>query len=90
MGGDRAVYSNMEVFFPVIESMRLSGVVFMDAGNAWNASDSPIAKDLKAGYGAGIRWVSPMGPLRIEYGWKINPGKGEAPGAFGFAMGQLF
>ncbi len=42
------------------------------------------------GYGIGVRWISPMGPLRIEYGWKVNPLKGEDPGAFAFAMGQLF
>jgi outer membrane protein insertion porin family len=52
--------------------------------------DSLFMTDVKAGVGVGIRWVSPMGPLRIEYGWKINPQKGEDPGAFAFAMGQLF
>ncbi len=31
-----------------------------------------------------------MGPIRVEYGWKVAPEKGEEPGAFAFAMGQLF
>jgi outer membrane protein insertion porin family len=70
--------------------MNLNGVAFIDAGNAWNVDKGPFPAEVKAGAGVGIRWLSPMGPIRIEYGWKIKPEKGEAPGAFAFAMGQLF
>jgi len=90
IGGDRSLYSNLECLFPVIEQLKINGVVFFDAGNAWNVSDGPMFKEIKAGFGAGIRWVSPMGPIRMEYGWKISPQKGEETGAFAFAMGQLF
>jgi outer membrane protein insertion porin family len=90
MGGDRAMFSNIECLFPLVERLKLNGVTFFDIGNAWNVFNSPFMTDVKAGVGVGIRWVSPMGPLRIEYGWKINPQKGEDPGAFAFAMGQLF
>ncbi len=90
LGGDRSLYTNFEILFPILESLKLSGVVFADAGNAWNVSDSPWLKEVKAGYGAGIRWMSPMGPVRFEYGWKIAPNPGEEPGAFAFGMGQLF
>lgn len=90
IGGDRAVFANMECLFPLVERMNLNGVAFVDAGNAWNAEQSGMLPEVKAGYGVGIRWMSPMGPIRIEYGWKINPKKGEEPGAFAFAMGQLF
>ena len=67
--------------------MNLNGVVFFDVGNAWDVDDSPFVEEVKAGYGVGIRWMSPMGPIRIEYGWKVNPRKGEEPGAFAFGMG---
>lgn len=90
MGGDRALYANVECFFPLLEKLNLNGVVFFDVGNAWNVDDTKFMSEVKAGAGIGVRWISPMGPLRIEYGWKINPQKGEAPGAFAFAMGQLF
>jgi outer membrane protein insertion porin family len=90
MGGDRALFSNVECLFPLVDRLKLNGVTFFDLGNAWNVSDSFFMTDVRAGVGVGIRWVSPMGPLRIEYGWKINPQKGEDPGAFAFAMGQLF
>ncbi|MGC8604221.1 MAG: outer membrane protein assembly factor BamA, partial [Desulfomonilaceae bacterium] len=90
MGGDRAMFSNIECLFPIVDSLKLNGVTFFDIGNAWNVDDSPFMMGVKAGIGLGIRWISPMGPLRIEYGWKLNPLKGEEPGAFAFAMGQLF
>lgn len=90
IGGDRAVFSNVECLFPLVQQMNLNGVAFFDIGNAWNVEDGPMFDEVKAGAGVGVRWMSPMGPIRIEYGWKINPRKGEEPGAFAFAMGQLF
>ncbi|MBM4325703.1 MAG: outer membrane protein assembly factor BamA [Deltaproteobacteria bacterium] len=89
-GGDRAVYANIECLVPLVQSLNLNGVVFFDAGNAWNAEDSPLPTTVKAGYGAGIRWLSPMGPMRFEYGWKVQREPWEAPGAIAFSMGQLF
>ncbi len=90
IGGDRALFSNIECLFPLIDRLKLNGVTFFDIGNSWNVSQGPFMNDVKAGVGVGIRWISPMGPLRIEYGWKVNPYPGEEPGAFAFAMGQLF
>jgi outer membrane protein insertion porin family len=90
IGGDRSVLGTFECLFPLLQSLNLNGVVFVDAGNTWNAAVRPLPDDVKAGAGVGIRWVSPMGPIRIEYGWKLAPKRGEAPGAFAFAMGDLF
>jgi outer membrane protein insertion porin family len=90
IGGDRGLYTNVECLFPILESLKLNGVFFFDVGNAWNVSDSPFFTEVKAGVGAGVRWVSPMGPIRIEYGWKVNPERGEKAGEFAFGMGQLF
>jgi len=43
-------------------------------------------------YGAGIRWASPIGPLRLEYGIPLNPRAGEDSnsGRFEFSIGSLF
>jgi len=90
LGGDRGLYANLEIMFPLLEMLRLNGVAFFDVGNAWNVAETPFLQSVKAGAGVGIRWVSPVGPIRIEYGWKINPQPGEQPGAVAFAMGQLF
>jgi outer membrane protein insertion porin family len=90
IGGDRAVFANVEYLFPLLDQLKLNGVAFFDVGNAWNALDSPLMSTVKAGAGLGVRWVSPMGPIRIEYGWKLTREKGQEAGAFAFAMGQLF
>lgn len=90
LGGDRALYTNVECLFPLLEGLKLNGVVFFDVGNAWDADHSPLPTEVKAAGGLGVRWLSPMGPIRMEYGWKVRPQKGEAPGALTFAMGQLF
>ena len=89
IGGDRAVFGNVECLFPLLDQLKLNGVAFFDAGNSWNVSESPLMTQFKAGAGLGIRWISPMGPIRIEYGWKINPQKGEEPGAVAFADGAI-
>ena len=49
----------------------LYGVVFHDEGNAYE--DTIDLTNLKKSYGTGIRWVTPMGPLRLEYARVINP-----------------
>jgi outer membrane protein insertion porin family len=90
IGGDRGMFANAECLFPILESLKLNGVFFFDAGNAWNAGATPFMTEVKAGFGGGVRWVSPMGPIRIEYGWKVNPERGEKAGEFAFGMGQLF
>jgi outer membrane protein insertion porin family len=90
IGGDRSLFGSLECLFPLLQRLRMNGVVFVDAGNTWNAIDKPLPDEIKAGAGVGVRWMSPMGPIRIEYGWKLTPEIGEAPGAFAFAMGELF
>ncbi|MFH0822962.1 MAG: outer membrane protein assembly factor BamA, partial [Pseudomonadota bacterium] len=90
VGGDRATFANVECLVPLIEKMGINGVAFVDAGNSWNVARGPFPSDIKAGVGVGIRWMSPMGPLRLEYGWKVSPEKGQEPGAMAIGMGQLF
>ncbi|MFZ3055268.1 MAG: BamA/TamA family outer membrane protein, partial [Smithella sp.] len=44
--------------------------IFYDAGNSWN--DDYDIGDLRQSVGLGLRWYSPIGPLRLEYGRIIN------------------
>jgi outer membrane protein insertion porin family len=90
IGGDRGLIGNIECLFPLVESLKLNGVFFFDAGDAWNSAQSPFLTEIKAGFGGGFRWLSPMGPIRIEYGWKVHREKGEKAGEFAFGMGRLF
>jgi outer membrane protein insertion porin family len=64
-------------------------VVFTDAGNVW-VDQAIRLNDLRASYGAGFRYHTPVGPLRIDYGQKINRQPGESPGELHFNIGQAF
>jgi len=67
----------------------LGFVLFTDAGNVWPNQEIDL-KDLRASYGAGIRYGTPVGPLRIDYGQKIHRLPGESPGEIHFNIGNTF
>ncbi len=72
VGGSRELIVNNELIFPIVEPLGLKGVVFVDAGNAWLDSEGYKVGDLRYSAGAGLRWQSPLGPIRIEFGIPLN------------------
>ncbi|MBA2320996.1 MAG: outer membrane protein assembly factor BamA, partial [Deltaproteobacteria bacterium] len=71
VGGTQTWINNLEIQTPIIRGAGIAGVVFFDAGNAfgdpWGEGNiTPFG--LRTAIGAGIRWQSPIGPLRFEYG----------------------
>jgi len=91
LGGDVQAVLNAEYSFPLLKEAGLKGVVFFDAGNAGN-SFSETFSNILTSYGAGIRWFSPIGPLRLEYGIPINPRLGidKSGGRLEFSIGSIF
>ncbi|RME68490.1 MAG: outer membrane protein assembly factor BamA, partial [Nitrospirae bacterium] len=89
IGGTKELIFNFEYKFPLIEEIRFKGVLFFDAGRAYD-SDMSFGSDLRYTAGVGIRWISPVGPLRFEYGWNLDPRNGEKSGRFEFAIGGFF
>lgn len=77
-GGSKRLVSNVEIIFPLVESAQLSGVVFFDIGNSFNDDDSIDFAELERAVGWGIRWRSPLAPLRFEVGYPIGGGEGSA------------
>ena len=90
VGGEKELFGNIELKFPLLSEFGVKGVAFFDYGNAWSGGLKP--PELLMSYGAGIRWASPMGPLRLEYGIPINPRPGidSTSGRFEFAIGSMF
>ncbi len=93
VGGTETWINNFELESPIIPQAGISLVAFFDAGNAFgdpwgNGHINPA--DLRFAYGAGVRWFSPMGPLRFEWGFPINPRADERRAVFDFSMGSLF
>jgi len=61
--------------------------VFFDAGNAFSAAQGIDFNEMRMASGAGIRWLSPIGPLRIEIGFPLNPRVGDDRQAVMFSFG---
>ena len=90
VGGDTEVYFNAEYTFPLLKEAGVKGVLFYDIGNAKDGVGD-VFSDLLASYGFGIRWFSPMGPLRLEYGIPLNPRDGiDKSGKIEFSIGSFF
>jgi outer membrane protein insertion porin family len=91
IGGEEMVIFNVEYRFPFLKEQGIQGLVFFDAGNVF--TDEPRAvtvTGLRTAAGGGIRWYSPMGPLRIEYGRNLDPAVGESSGEWVFSIGSAF
>jgi outer membrane protein insertion porin family len=90
-GGTTEVFGNAELTFPVYADIGLKGVVFFDYGNSYGDGFDKY-KSILMSYGAGIRWASPIGPLRLEYGIPINPRANidNSKGQFVFSIGAMF
>jgi outer membrane protein insertion porin family len=77
IGGSQQLIFNNDLIFPIVESIGLKGVVFFDAGNAFLAARGIDLGQMRLASGGGIRWLSPIGPLRIEIGVPLNPRVGD-------------
>jgi outer membrane protein insertion porin family len=84
-GGDKALVLNTELLFPIMESYGLRGVAFFDMGNAFNSFSF---SDLRQSIGAGVRWMSPFGPLRVELGFPLNKQPHDETSVLGFSIGS--
>ncbi|MDP9149971.1 MAG: outer membrane protein assembly factor BamA [Myxococcota bacterium] len=111
VGGNLQAYENLELEFPILDKVGIRGVIFFDAGNAWNTEDqfcrttpapqfphvvSPCFSFpgslgyLRTSVGAGVRWFSPLGPLRFEWGVPLSPLSYENHTDFEFTIGNFF
>ena len=88
IGGDSLLVGSVEVRFPI--SGDLGGVVFVDAGNVYSASPAYDLSDLRVGVGPGIRYNTPVGPFRLDFGIALNPRSGDPFGRLDFSIGQAF
>lgn len=87
IGGSQQLIFNNEIIFPIVESLGVKGVVFFDAGNAFSAAQGIDMGEMRLAAGTGLRWLSPIGPLRIEIGFPINPRVGDDKQAVMFSFG---
>ncbi len=91
-GGEKYVQFNAEVTFPFTEKYKMVGVLFYDRGDVYRTSEEIDLGDQFSSFGIGVRWNSPVGPLRMEYGWVIDGKeiKSSGDGQFEFSVGASF
>jgi outer membrane protein insertion porin family len=88
IGGTTELIFNAEYIFPIVSELRFKGVVFFDTGNSYDSFDK--FGNLRYTAGAGIRWISPMGPIRVEWGYNLNKRKDEKSSRIEFTFGTFF
>ena len=88
IGGETMVCFNVEFVFPLIKDAGMKGVVFYDTGNAWDHGYH--LNDMRETAGIGIRWYSPIGPLRLEWGHVLDKQDDESASRWEFSIGGLF
>jgi outer membrane protein insertion porin family len=87
IGGNSMMLINMEIDFPISEEMGLSGIVFLDMGNAFAEDQFINPVDFRFGTGAGIQWFSPFGPIMVVIGFPLDKLPDEQSSVFEFSLG---
>lgn len=89
IGGEKELILNAEYIFPIVAEYKFKGLVFFDSGRAYDKGEA-FGSDLRYTSGAGVRWISPIGPLRIEWGYNLKKKPGEASSKIEFTFGTFF
>jgi outer membrane protein insertion porin family len=88
LGGDVLLIGNIEYRFPL--RTNLGAVIFFDIGNVF-ADPSSVALDkVRETLGFGVRYLTPIGPLRLDWGRLLDARTGEDSSRLHFAIGQAF
>ncbi len=88
VGGERSLVINAEILFPIMEEYGIRGVAFFDMGNAFGNGESFSFSSMRRSIGAGVRWMSPFGPLRVELGFPLNKESDDETSVLGFSIGS--
>ena len=91
VGGRQLFILNSEVRFPLGIMKALGGVLFYDGGNVYSAiSFGNFAANYTHTVGIGLRYSTPIGPIRIDLGHNLNPVPGINPTQYYITLGQAF
>ncbi|TAL18358.1 outer membrane protein assembly factor BamA [bacterium] len=89
IGGDLMVNLKAEARF--LLTGKVGGTLFWDSGQVWNLKDeNPSPGDLRNAAGGGLRYITPVGPISLEVGFKLDRKEGESPNEWHFTIGNVF
>ncbi|HMO17029.1 MAG TPA: outer membrane protein assembly factor BamA [Oligoflexia bacterium] len=86
-GGSKQLIMNFEMIFPLIPSVGLNGVAFYDMGNAYDDDETIGFSNMRKAVGWGLRWRSPIAPIRLEFGHPLDREDGEKRMVTNFSFG---
>ncbi len=88
IGGNSFITSSVEYRFPISQDAGLMGILFFDMGNAFYEGQNLFdVTEWRYGYGGGVLWFSPFGPLQVVLGFPIDPLEVENSPVFEFSVG---
>lgn len=87
VGAKNQLFFNLEWIFPIYKPAGVKGVIFTDTGAGF---DNWNNLRMRTSAGLGIRWFSPLGPIRLELGFNLNPKDNERKSLFDFAIGTQY
>jgi outer membrane protein insertion porin family len=93
VGGNRKFVVNNELLFPLpgmAQDRTIRLFTYLDAGSVWGANDSLSSQPLRASIGAGISWLSPVGPLKLSVGQAIRKEANDTTQRVQFQIGTGF
>ncbi|MEN6616686.1 MAG: outer membrane protein assembly factor BamA [Syntrophorhabdus sp.] len=87
IGAKNQMFFNFEWIFPIYKPAGVKGVLFVDTGAGF---DDFSSLRMRTSGGFGIRWFSPLGPIRLEMGFNLNPKEDERKSLFDFTIGTQY
>jgi outer membrane protein insertion porin family len=87
LGGTSFVQFNIEIGRSLGSVLRV--VAFVDVGNVYDSDNDFDIGSLRRSAGLGVRIVTPIGPIRLDYGFKLDKRPGESAGRLGFLLGTF-
>jgi len=88
VGGRTSILGSLEARFDL--GLNFEFTTFYDTGCIRNATESDISETFRSSAGAGLRYVTPIGPIGFLYGWKLDRREGESAGNLHFSIGYTF
>ncbi len=90
LGGNKEAFINIEYLVPLVAEANIKLLLFYDYGAGFNDNERFSLDLMRKAAGFGIRWISPVGPLRLEWGFNLEPRPGEADRQVEFSIGSPF
>lgn len=86
-GGKISFNNSFELSFPIINRLKMRGVIFYDYGMIGHSDINEIKR---SSAGAGIEWITPIGPLQLFYAQALDDQPGDDTSSFEFTIGRRF